>query len=81
MTNNNEAQVDVQEKLPDYYEIIVYALGEEMTYPKVEAFKLEDRLLQFLYQSTTVIIPINENINSVEITPVYLEEKRIVQVP
>lgn len=78
---NNEAQVPVQEKLPDYYEIIVYALGEEMTYPKVEAFKLEDRMLQFLYQSTTVIIPINENITSVEITPVYLEEKRIVQVP
>ena len=78
---NNEAQVNVEEKLPDYYEIIVYALGEEMTYPKVEAFKLEDRMLQFLYQSTTVIIPINENITSVEITPVYLEEKRIVQIP
>ena len=81
MINNNEAQVPVQEKLPDYYEIIVYALGEEMTYPKVEAFKLEDRMLQFLYQSTTVIIPINDGVSAIEITPVYLEEKRIVQVP
>ena len=79
--NNDPNVPEVPEKLPNYYEIIVYTLKKKMTYPKVEAFKLEDRMLQFLYQSTTVIIPINENITSVEITPIYLKEKRIVQVP
>lgn len=77
MINNNEAQVPVQEKLPDYYEIVVDVLGEELTYSKVEAFKLEDRLLQFLYNDTTVLIPI-DNVTSVEVTPFYTEEKRIV---
>jgi len=85
MTNNYDPNApiapEVPEKLPNYYEIIVDVAGEELTYPQVEAFKIEDRMLQFLHQGSTVIIPISDNVTSIEITPVYLEEKRIVQVP
>jgi hypothetical protein len=79
MENNT---TEVAEVMPSYYEIDVQYVGGNFQYTNVVAFQIEDRLLQLSDGTASFIIPINENVLSLRIEPIFKsEEETYVTIP